>query len=271
VYIDNDGVRIYYEAPGSGRRVVLLHGFPDDGRIWREQVPVLVRAGHQVIIPDLRGYGASDKPDDVAAYALPHLVMDVLAILDAVGARSASVVGHDQGAVLAWLLGAFAPERVDRLVAVSVGHPRAFLDAGIEQQRRSWYMLLFEHPDLGERWLSTHGAALLRSWGGHPDGDDVLDGLALSWYRANMPADVWVNPALEVPSVTAPTLGIFGVNDGALTAAQMRGSQQYVGGYWRYAEVEDAAHWPQVEQPKTVNELLTRFLRSPTSVRQLSQ
>ena len=66
-----DGVGINYEVAGEGRPVVLLHGFPDSGACWRSQVPVLTAAGFQVIVPDLRGYGDSDKPSEVEAYSLP--------------------------------------------------------------------------------------------------------------------------------------------------------------------------------------------------------
>jgi pimeloyl-ACP methyl ester carboxylesterase len=67
--VDNNGVGIEYEVTGAGRPVVLLHGFPDAGRLWRHQVPALAAAGFQVIVPDMRGYGASDKPPEVEAYA----------------------------------------------------------------------------------------------------------------------------------------------------------------------------------------------------------
>jgi pimeloyl-ACP methyl ester carboxylesterase len=63
--VDVDGIGISYEASGRGRPVVLLHGFPDSGRLWRHQVPALTDAGFQVIVPDLRGYGKSDKPDGI--------------------------------------------------------------------------------------------------------------------------------------------------------------------------------------------------------------
>src|SRR5262249_29697720 len=77
---------------------VLLHGFPDTGRLWRHQVPVLAEAGFQVIVPDLRGYGRSDKPEAVDAYSIRFLAGDVMAILAAQGIGKAHVVGHDWGA-----------------------------------------------------------------------------------------------------------------------------------------------------------------------------
>src|SRR4030081_916479 len=125
-----NGVGTEFDVTGSGTPVVLLHGFPDSGRLWRNQVPALAGAGFQVIVPDLRGYGRSDKPAEGEAYAMPLLARDVLGILDTAGAERAHVVGHDWGAALAWVVAAFAPDRVDHLVAMSVVNPAAFRNAG---------------------------------------------------------------------------------------------------------------------------------------------
>src|ERR1700730_13918260 len=90
-----NGVGTEFDVTGSGTPVVLLHGFPDSGRLWRNQVPALSDAGFQVIVPDLRGYGRSDKPPEVDAYAIPYLAGDVIAVLDHLGVERAHVVGHD--------------------------------------------------------------------------------------------------------------------------------------------------------------------------------
>src|SRR3979490_2888963 len=74
-----NGVGIEFDVTGSGTPVVRLHGFPDSGRLWRNQVPALAGAGFQVIVPDLRGYGRSDKPEAVEAYSLLHIAGDVIA------------------------------------------------------------------------------------------------------------------------------------------------------------------------------------------------
>src|SRR6267143_585660 len=132
-----NGVGIEFDVTGSGTPVVLLHGFPDSRRLWRNQVPALAEAGFQVIVPDLRGYGRSDKPAEVEAYAMPLLAMDVLGVLDTVGAEHAHVVGHDWGAALAWVVASFAPERVDHLAALSVGHPASIRTAGRRQNEKS--------------------------------------------------------------------------------------------------------------------------------------
>src|SRR6202042_2628547 len=113
--VDVEGVGIEYEVTGEGRPVVLLHGFPDSGRLWRHQVPALADARFQVIVPDLRGYGGSGKPEAVDT-----------AVLAALGIERAHVVGHDWGAALAWALASLAPDKVDHLAVLSVGHPATF-------------------------------------------------------------------------------------------------------------------------------------------------
>src|SRR6478752_5226472 len=119
--VDSSGVSLDVQVEGEGRPVVLVHGFPDTKRLWSKQVPALVGAGYQVITYDQRGYGASDKPADVEAYSIPFLALDATAILDHLGIERAHFVGHDWGAAVAWAVASLAPDRVDHLVALSVG------------------------------------------------------------------------------------------------------------------------------------------------------
>src|SRR5216683_4450418 len=105
--IDVNGVSLYVEDHGSGIPVLLIHGFPDSGRLWRHQVPFLVASGYRVIAPDMRGFGRSERPEDVAAYGLRNAVADVAGILDALGIKTAHIVGHDWGAAVAWLTAMF--------------------------------------------------------------------------------------------------------------------------------------------------------------------
>ena len=187
--VDVDGVGIEYEITGAGRPVLLLHGFPDSGRLWRNQVPALAEAGFQVVVPDLRGYGRSGQPEAVEAYSLPFLAGDVLAVLADLDIDRAHVVGHDWGAALAWGLAALAPERVDHLVALSVGHPSTFRRTP-RQREKSWYMLLFQFPGIAERWLSEDDWANFRNWAGHPDTDNVI---------ADLEANGSLTPGLHRP------------------------------------------------------------------------
>jgi pimeloyl-ACP methyl ester carboxylesterase len=136
---------IEYEVTGQGRPVILLHGFPDSGRLWRNQVPVLAGAGFRVIVPDLRGYGRSDKPAAADSYSFPSLVGDVMAVLGDAGAERAHVVGHDWGAALGWVFASLVPDRVDHLAVLSVGHPSTFRRT-LAQHEKSWYMLCSSSP-----------------------------------------------------------------------------------------------------------------------------
>lgn len=266
--VDVDGVGIAYEASGEGAAVVLLHGFPDSGRLWRHQIGALTDAGFRTIVPDMRGYGRSDKPAAVEAYAMETLAADVLAVMADAGVERAHVVGHDWGAAVAWRLAALAGEHVDRLVTLSVGHPATFRGGGFEQHQKSWYMLLFQFPGVAECWLSADGWANFRVWAGHPDADRVIADLeaggsltpGLNYYRANIPPETWLRTGRALPPVRCPTMGVWSSGDIALTERQMTSSAQNVDAPWRYERLDGPGHWMQLEAPDAVNRLLVDFL-----------
>ncbi len=268
--VDSAGVRIHVEVTGpeDGPPVLLLHGFPDSGRLWDRQTSALAEAGYRVIVPDLRGYGRSDKPVDVDSYSLLFLAADVAAVLDALDVGRAHIVGHDWGAALAWVVASLAPDRVDHLAVLSVGNPLAFAAAGLEQREKSWYMLLFQFEGIAEQWLTADDWANFRAWGRHPDADAVIAELqsdgsltpGLNWYRANVHPRVLVEPPLQLPLVQAPTLGVWSSSDPALTEQQMTDSEAYVAGEWHYQRIEGIGHWMQLEAPDKVNRLLLDFL-----------
>jgi pimeloyl-ACP methyl ester carboxylesterase len=267
VRVDVGGVGIEYEVSGDGPPVVLLHGFPDSGRLWRHQIPALVESGFKVIVPDMRGYGRSDKPPEVEAYTMDLLVGDVLAVMDAAGVQRAHVVGHDWGAGVVWALATVAGDRVDRVVTLSVGHPATFFADGFEQHQKSWYMLLFQFEGIAEQWLSAENWANLRALFGHPDADATVAALeadgsltpALNYYRANVPPARFLLPPLELPPVQAPTMCIWSSGDPVLTEGQMRRSAAHVAGPWRYERLDGPGHWMQLEAPDEVNRLLIDF------------
>lgn len=265
--VDVEGVGIEYEVAGEGRPVVLLHGFPDSGRLWRHQVPALAEAGFRVIVPDLRGYGHSGKPEAVEAYSMLLLAGDVMAVLADLEIARAHVVGHDWGAGLAWALASVAPGNVDHMVALSLGHPITVLRT-LEQHEKSWYVLLFQFPGVAERWLTEDNWANFRRWARHPDADQVIAELeadgsltpALNWYRANASPEAWVGPPLQLPPVQAPAMGVWSTGDFALTEVQMTDSASNVAGPWRYERLDGPGHWMQLDAPDQVNALLLDFL-----------
>jgi pimeloyl-ACP methyl ester carboxylesterase len=252
--------------------VLLLHGFPDSALLWRHQVAALTGAGFRVIAPDLRGFGASDAPDGVEAYGLATVVGDVLGILDVLSVERVHVVGHDWGAAAAWGLAALRPDLVERLVALSVGHPAGFL-AEPRQRQLSWYMLFFQFEGVAEEALRRDDWRLFReTFGDEGDLEQYVEDLsrpgrltaALNWYRANVSPESFGGGGLApLPAVRCPTLGGWGAADPALAEGQMVASAVQVEGPWRYERVEDAGHWIPVAQPERLNELLVAFLTGP--------
>ncbi len=266
--VDVNGAGFEVDVAGDGPAVVLLHGWPDSHRLWRNQLPALHAAGFRTIAPDQRGMGESFAPEAVEDYALPNLVGDVVGIMDAVGVERAHVVGHDWGAAVAWGLASFVPDRVERLVALSVGHPAAFRGAGLEQRQKSWYMLLFQFVGVAEEWISADDFRNFREWASHPDADAVVAELrrpgaltaGLNWYRANLAPESLLAPPPVFPPVPAPTMGVWSSGDPALTERQMLDSAAYVSGTWRYERIEGAGHWMQLEATDELNALLVDFL-----------
>jgi pimeloyl-ACP methyl ester carboxylesterase len=268
--IDSGGVKLNVElhGPEDGTPVLLLHGFPDTGRLWSKQIGPLADAGFRLIVPDQRGCGRSGKPVEVDAYNILLLAADAVAVLDHVGVERAHVVGHDWGAAVAWGMATFAPDRVQRLVVLSVGHPSSFELAGFEQREKSWYMLLFQFDGIAERWLSDNEWENFRAWGHHPDADAVIAELeasgsltpGLNWYRANVHPRSLIEPPLDLPAVTVPTMGVWSTGDFALTERQMTGSSNFVVAPWRFERLDGAGHWMQWEAPDQVNALLLDFL-----------
>lgn len=221
-------------------------------------------------MPDLRGFGESDRPEGIASYAMPLILGDVLGMLDALGIERANVVGHDWGAAVGWALAATAPSRVARLVALTVGHPSGFFADPMDQRERSWYMLFFQHTGVAEEALRSDDWRLFRQFGrGEGDLDAYLRDLdrlgaltaALNWYRANTPAEAFgaANP-MPLPPVSCPVLGVWAARDHFLGEAQMLASAAHCHGGWRYERIADAGHWIPLEKPEALNRLVLDFL-----------
>ena len=266
--LEVNGLRLLVQDEGDGPPVVLVHGWPDSHHLWRHQVAALTAAGRRVVTFDLRGFGASDKPTDVEAYAIPHHLADLQGIADALDLGRFALVGHDWGAAIAWAFASLVPDRVERLAAISVGHPSAFSDADFEQRRRSWYMLLFSNP-IAEQVFERTQWGLLHAFGSCPEFDRYVADLSrpgaltasLNIYRANLPPEaLFLGEPLALPPVTVPVMGLWSTGDHALTEQQMTGSAAYVAGPWRYERIEDSGHWVPVEAADRCSELLVDFL-----------
>jgi len=265
--IEVNGVSFYVEDHGSGVPVLLLHGFPDSAALWRNQIPFLVDHGFRVIAPDLRGFGRSARPEEVSQYALLHSVADVTGVLDELGIQAAHVVGHDFGAGVAWLTAILQPDRVIKLVAISV--PHLLVPRTMRQNEMGWYQLFFQFAGIAEATIQRDDWAWLREFSrGDGDQDRWIEDLgrpgaltaALNWYRANL-APRMPGPPLELPPVKAPTLSIWSTGDHYLEGERVRESGAYVQGPWRYEEIDGASHWIPLDAPGQLNSLLLDWLR----------
>jgi pimeloyl-ACP methyl ester carboxylesterase len=272
--VERDGfaLDVRDEGPRGADAVVLLHGFPQDSRCWAEVTPTLHRAGLRTLAPDQRGYSPGAAPDDVSAYRVSTLALDVLAVLDAAGVRTAHVVGHDWGGAVAWYLGAHHADRVDSLTVLSTPHPGALAHAMTRslQPLRSWYTLAVQVPVLPELVLSrTLGPALRRS--GLPAhlcdqyarrfaSPSALRG-PLAWYRAAGRRPPWqVLDAVGAGAgpVTVPTTYVWGQHDPALGRAAAEATADHVTGDYLFVEL-DAGHWlPELNPDEVAGAVLDR-------------
>lgn len=278
--VDVGEIRLAITERGEGEPVVLLHGFPELGYSWRHQLPALESAGFHAVAPDLRGYGESDRPEGVEAYALPSLAGDIAGLIRALGHESAHLVGHDWGGSIAWVMASRQPGMVRSLSILNSPHPIASAEARRipEQQRKSWYMLLFQFAGIAEAWLSGDDFANLRTFvfddaaPGTFDEEDRAryiaalsrDGAltaALNYYRANIPPASWLRPPPDLPPVEVPTMIIWGQADSNMSDMLLEQSMTKVSGPLRVERLPGVSHWVQQEAPDRVNPLLVDFLR----------
>ena len=151
---------------GSGPLVLFCHGFPESWYSWRHQLSALAQAGYRAVAPDMRGYGATDAPTDVAQYTLLHLVGDMVELVRALGEKQAVIVGHDWGAPVAWNAAMLRPDVFRAVVGMSVpfsppGH-LDFLSALEKQGINNFYMQYFQKPGEAEAELQRDVEASIR-------------------------------------------------------------------------------------------------------------
>lgn len=160
-HIATNGIELNIAEQGEGQLVLLLHGFPESWYSWRHQLPALAAAGYHAVAPDMRGYGKSDKPQDISAYNQVEVVNDIIGLIPALGYETAIVFGHDWGAPTAWSTALHHPDRVTAVGALSVPFsPRPDsppLDTMKEVFKGMFfYQLYFQEPGVAEKeWESN--------------------------------------------------------------------------------------------------------------------
>jgi len=264
--IQVNGTSLSVFIQGEGPDVLLVHGFPDCHTSWRHQIPALVAAGYRVIAPDTRGCGESAISPAVSDYHVSNLVADLVAMLDVLAIEKVRLVGHDWGAAICWQLVLAHPERVDRYVALSVGHPTAYARGGLLQKLKGYYILFLQLRGISEflltRWnwlgfrLMTRYPPEMDHWRATLGRPGRLTA-ALNYYRANLDLPFSRNN----PPATVPVLGIWSSKDIALAERQMLETEKYVQAPFQYRRIDDAGHWLQLDAPDEVNPILLEYLR----------
>lgn len=264
------------EGPEDGTPVVLLHGFPERSSCWREVAPLLHGAGLRTYAPDQRGYSPGARPRGRRAYAVPELVADAVALVEAIGAP-VHLVGHDWGAMVGWGLAASRPDLVRSWTAVSVPHPAAFTKAmrTTRQGLHSWYMGLFQLPLVVEQLARWEGGPVdqgLRRTGMTRDevarfreeivAYDAL-GPALNWYRA-LPLSARGNGFGR--RVRVPTTMVWSTGDSAIIRTGVDWCERHVDAPYELVVLDGVSHWipTQASQP-LADAILARIASVPAA------
>lgn len=162
-----NGITLNVTAQGVGPLVLLCHGFPETAYAWRHQLPVLARAGFRAVAPDLRGYGASDSPADVAAFTTLDVIGDLVALIESEGADDAVIVGSDWGASIAWQAAQLRPDRFRAVVALGVPMMRRAPAAPSrlfpKTESAAFYTHYFNEPGIAEEEFERDISATLRA------------------------------------------------------------------------------------------------------------
>ena len=186
--IETNGISLKVVVEGSGPLVLLLHGFPQCGYLWRNQIDDLVAAGYQVAVPDQRGYGGSDKPADPQAYDTVTLSADAVGIADALGHETFTLVTHDWGAIVGWYMASLYPQRVKAVFALSVPPTMGVPSGAITRQENFGdnfvYTVYFQRLGVAEAELDADVRKSLRMIYYAYSGDAP----AFSFLRPNWPS-----------------------------------------------------------------------------------
>lgn len=281
-------LNVAYAGREDGPALVFLHGFPESHRTWRGLVPLL-EDDYRLIMPDQRGFAASDAPQDLKDYATDKIVADLFALVDRLGLDDFTLVGHDWGGAVSWAAALRGDPRLKRLVIINAPHPVIFQKSLIEdaaQRAASQYITAFRTPGF-EKAVEAMGWETFfdKSFSGHVDlasisPEEKAEYIAewsqpgiftamLNWYRGA--AVIVPPPGVTVPlpdfllrtfaSVKVPTLVVWGMKDKALLPLQLDGLDTLVDDL-TVARIPDAGHFVPWEKPEAVAAPLRSFLRA---------
>jgi pimeloyl-ACP methyl ester carboxylesterase len=285
-YITLDDTRLHYVSAGTGKLVVFYHGFPSYWYSWKHQLTALAK-DYRVVAVDGLGANLSDKPTDVSAYHISNLARQLQQLTQTLaGQEDYVLVGHDWGGALAWSYAQQYPEGLDKLIVLSAPPTNLLLDllrSDPAQQEASSYMgrlkAMGREKELGVEeahlmWNIGYSKLIERGFISPAVGDQFKQALAqpgaldggINWYRANIPATDAITEADFWPARSASTpvdsLLIWGEEDKTFVPAFLQKLPDYAD-HLRIEILPGVGHWPSLEAPEKVSDLIREFIESP--------
>ncbi len=279
----------------KGNPIVLCHGWPEHAYSWRCQVPALVAAGYHVIVPNQRGYGNSSRPSEVTDYDIEHLSGDLVALLHHYGYEEAAFVGHDWGAMVVWGLTLLHPNRVNKVINLSLPYQERWERPWIEVMEEifggDFYFVHFNRqPGVADAVLNDNTAQFLRNMyrknqpalepepgmmminlaqAQTPLGESVMSENDLAVFVSAFEASGftssinwyrnldrnWQLLADVDPIIQQPTLMIYGDRD-------LVAKSENLADFVPNVDVVnlDCGHWIQQEKPEETNQVILKWL-----------
>jgi pimeloyl-ACP methyl ester carboxylesterase len=267
-FVDANGLKFAYLEEGTGPLVLMLHGFPDTAHTWDDLRSRIAAKGYRAVSPFMRGYHPTAIPDRDADQET--LARDALALVDALGASEAVVIGHDWGASAAYGAAALGPERVKKLFVLAIPHP-ATLKPTLKKLWGVRHFAVYKLPGAPERFARNDFAALpeiYRRWSPswRPDPNEFDPVRASFSNRASLNAAFGYYRKLSpIPSaslkarITVPTVVFAGLDDPVAEPADYRGAARMFAGDYIVEEV-DGGHFMHREHPDAFAERLLAHL-----------
>jgi len=279
-----NGIRLHYLAKGTGPLLLCLHGFPDHAHSFHHQLNYFSAAGYRVVAPFMRGYPPTGSPQ-AATFYTADLALDVVELVKALGVGRATLLGHDWGAHAAYGAAVLAPEMFDRIVTLAVPYGPGLREAFVtspEQQKRSWYIFLFQ-TRLAEAAFAYDNYALAerlwRDWspGWEPSSNNMrairatfaspgVASAALAYYRCALATAAQAGKHTElqrrigVEAVGVPCLYLHGDQDGCIGYAVASGMAELFPNGLDRRLLPGVGHFLHLERPDDVNGIIATYL-----------
>lgn len=271
-YIKINGITLHTIITGSGEPLILLHGFPDFWYGWKNIILGL-KDKFQLIVPDMRGYNLSDKPDGIENYKLDILIEDIKGLSEKLGFTEFNLAGHDWGGMVSWALAEKYPEILKKLIILNAPHPKIFrklITKDNDQKKASGYIVrflkegesfLFEN-NFQALQLSVFGTAKNKKAFSEFDKEKYIEAWSqpgaltggVNYYKANRSYEEWSG------IINVPTLVIFGMKDIFVLPKVLEGLEDFIKAL-KIVRIENASHWVMQDDPELVNSSIQSFLR----------